>query len=101
MSAIYNKKYFIRKFEKIPEGDWTTGEYESEDGKLCAGGHCGANVGGWYGNEISRALYELLKHLKTGDEQANGPGIVNDGRCPAYQQPTPKQRILAALRDLP
>ena len=87
----YNADYFIAKFEAIPEEKWTTLTYHEGD-KSCALGHCGRTIGGC--TQESRALGDLFeKHgLWVPD--------VNDGCDSRYPQPTPKQRILAALRDI-
>lgn len=89
-----NAQYFIEKFEAIPEEMWTVNVYTEGD-KCCAFGHCGVNAIG--GTKESTALAEII---------ANTPGkygyvdIINDGDDNRYKQPTPKQRILAALRDV-
>lgn len=103
---IYDVNYFIKKFEAIPENLLIEGAlgWVGENGAYCAGGHCG-----FYGvcltNEAS-ALNSLLLKLNP----KNGFDLVtevhkiiytiNDGSEPRYKQPTPKQRILAALYDI-
>jgi hypothetical protein len=89
----YDKAYFIAKFEAIPEDKWTTENFIDERG-CCALGHCGFDslIETREGND----LILLLKwHF------GFGPSRINDGRHSRYQQPTPKQRVLAALKDLP
>lgn len=86
----YDVDYFINKFEAIPEEEWGTGTYNNLEGQKCAYGHCGAP----YNTEETEAL-----------DKIRGPGnwaiaTINDGKCPLYNQDTPKQRILAALNDL-
>ena len=89
----YDKAYFIAKFEAIPEDKWITEDFIDERG-CCALGHCGFDFGIETDEGTDLAL--LLKwHL------AVVPSRINDGRDLRYQQPTPKQRILAALKDLP
>ena len=84
--------YFIAKFEAIPEEEWCEGEYVSSDGRKCALGHCGHSP---FGLTFEReALINLFK--KSGLYASD----INDGKHSKYQQPTPKQRILAALRDI-
>ncbi len=85
----YNRDYFIAKFEAIPDEKWTTGVFVHGD-RCCALGHCGPNIG--YYTPEAFALSSMLGH------QAS---FINDGFDSRYLQPTPKQRILAALRDLP
>lgn len=89
----YDVDYFIRKFEAIPEEKWCVGAYEDGMGRRCAYGHCGKVFA--YDSRESGRLRAL----------AFGIGIrfladINDGSDPGYRQPTPKQRVLAALRDI-
>lgn len=84
----YSIEYFIEKFEAIPEELWITGHYTDNDGRYCALGHCGLRTRMLICQE-SDALQTLLPHTQ----------YINDDRHPSYKQPTPKQRILAALRD--
>lgn len=90
---VYGKAYFIAKFEAIPEERWTEcGQYMDHEGRCCARGHLGESNTNT--PDSSRALTRLFK----------GHGYVtaiNDGRDSKYQQPTPRARMLAALRDLP
>ena len=80
----YNVDYFIKKFEAIPESKWCTQKIDNGNGQYWALGHCD----GW--GEFD-SLSELL-----GGKAA----LTNNGNNPIYQQPTPKQRILAALYDI-
>lgn len=88
---MYTVDYFIEKFEKIPEDLWFMGDYFNENKtSFCALGHCGCD--GEEGDTMEGiALYKLLNY--------DIPEI-NDGEHNIYQQPTPKQRILAALYDI-
>lgn len=90
----YDVDYFINKFEAIPEDKWCTGNYIDKAGNHCALGHCGerAVLGGL--TEEAKALSGLFTQI---DDE---PAGVNDGHSDAYNQPTPKQRILSALRDI-
>lgn len=87
----YTVDHFIQKFEKIPEENWMEGEYKYGN-RCCAMGHCGAVTANDLTAE-SRALESML----------GGHYVVqtiNDNHDLRYQQPTPKQRILAALYDI-
>jgi hypothetical protein len=89
MIPTYDKAYFIAKFEAIPEEKWTTRMYISRNDQRCAVGHCLLD---WMKmTEESRKLEDYLPDVLH----------INDGEDWRYPQPTPKQRILAALRDLP
>lgn len=87
--VLYSKAYFIAKFEAQHEENFITGAYRDEHGGKCAVEMCGGHM-----VPESDALYLLLVRV-------GGPQDVNDGKCLRYQQPTPKARILAALKDLP
>ncbi len=87
----YNVDYFIAKFESIPEEKWCVDRVTNKEGQHCAFGHCSADKGA---NCIEG---EKLYRLTTPEFLV---ADVNDGRDKKYQQPTPKQRILAALYDI-
>lgn len=92
-SSVYDVDYFIEKFEKIPEEMWWTKAYgEKEDGPHCAYGHCGMNSK-VAGTPESSALFAIF--TKTPYNVVS----VNDGGEVAYPQTTPKQRVLALLKD--
>lgn len=89
----FEVNYYINKFEAIPEDKWCEGVFNNKD-QYCALGHCGANQTKRR-NDESDALCDLFNFkLNT------FVGRVNDGRDPRFQQDTPKQRILAALRSI-
>jgi hypothetical protein len=92
----YNAAYFITKFEDIPEDRWGTMVYE-KDGKCCAYGHCGRKFG--ESTEESQGLSALSREIQRRSPDAPGVVLVNDGYRKEYSQPTPKQRILAWLKD--
>jgi hypothetical protein len=96
MKPTYDKQYFIDKFAAIPEDRWITSFYADpdDDSRCCAFGHCGVRflMSGPNDGEEAAALASLLQHRTAS---------INDGQHESYQQPTPKQRILAALNDLP
>lgn len=93
---IYNVDYFIKKFEAIPEDRWTTGMYEDEGGAKCALGHCNFHITG-QGQEGNDLYTMVTVH---GNLNEFSVLCVNDGLCEKYQQPTPKQRVLALLHDI-
>lgn len=86
--------YFIKKFEAIPEDEWLDdGDYSNAYGtKFCAFGHCGRLTDQW--NDEATALQKIIKSAGLHVISLNDKG---DGK---YYQPTPKQRILAALYDI-
>jgi len=115
---MYNVDYFIDFFTKIPEENIVGLHLRGE--KKC--------VNGWLGvehihepNEASAALQKVFEGLsitsngrswsyskgeKVEDELTDFPGYsfkaahINNGYANEYPQPTPKQRILAALQDI-
>jgi hypothetical protein len=89
----YDVDYFIKKFEAIPEVNWTTGVFNDGCGRFCALGHCGETFGRT--SQEAFALRDLLDF-----ELNESITRINDGNCPEYDQPTPRARILAALRDI-
>lgn len=107
---IYDVDYFIKKFESIPEDKWRTHMLEDERGRKCANGLCGVT------SELSctieslslKEVFSCLRLTRTSgcrmDEDFNDYSVkveyINDGITNEYQQPTPKQRILAALYDI-
>jgi hypothetical protein len=84
---------FIDFFEGIPEDEWFVGDFVNPENpkQKCAVGHCG----------VTQARFPLATNASFILRQIldSNIGHINDGKNPRYQQPTPKQRILAALRD--
>lgn len=102
---MYTLDYFIQKFEKL--NNWCIGIRTDEYGNHCALGHCSPNNYGSWDDETpeSGALSKLFFDNKIfypgyDVEVVHGVAAVNNGTHPKYQQPTPKQRILAALQDI-
>lgn len=97
----FTADYFIEVFEKIPEEQWCAGEYESNDGRHCALGHCGAFEYDNGRDEVhtpeSYALMMLFARANTNDNTMLRVGVINDRPSELFPQETPKQRIIAAL----
>lgn len=104
---MYTVDYFISKFQAIPESLWASGSF-SNRGRCCAAGHCGINVESDYdGNAEAKAFVNIFRTIKISNmgrvyknELFDTVVVVNDGFAEQYPQPTPKQRILAALYDI-
>lgn len=107
-------QYFINKFEAIPEKKWIVCSFSNGYGAHCANGHCGATTFQRNTEEV-QALYDVMINLPItipDDKKCNygslvnheryavASAAVNNGDAAEYQQATPKQRILAALRDI-
>lgn len=92
-TPAYDVDYFISKFEAILEEKWVEHAL-SWGGRCCALGHC-------QGALERDALKEVMLSLvHDGHGILVAPAAINDGLDPRYPQPTPKARILAALRDV-
>ncbi len=91
----YTVDYFIEKFSAIPETKWCINRRENDLGQRCAHGHCYSGSVGENGS-VEKALSKLSKEL--GYKVGLAP--INNGDDERYQQPTPKQRIMAALYDI-
>jgi hypothetical protein len=91
----YDAKYFLEKFDKIPEDKWITGKFIRGD-KRCALGWCGQEYSGRLTIE-SMVLYAILyNHIHV------PASIINDGRIIGTINftelgDTPKERIMNAL----
>lgn len=96
-TPIYNRDYFIAKFEAIPDDQFTIGAYVHR-GARCAAGHCMTldSPPGELG-----ALCALFPPAFKGDNFDSGVVRINDRQDERYQVLGAKNRILAALRDLP
>lgn len=89
----YDVNYFIQKFEAIPEDRWCIQTRDDGEGRHCALGHINVDQ---YKHPEETALRHVL-----GDSGMNMIVVgINNGDNEKYQQPTPKQRILAALYDI-
>jgi hypothetical protein len=95
---VYDVDYFIKKFEAIPEEKWCEGEFKDRFGACCVFGHCGLRDY-LFIKDVQEAV-ELNSMFDSSPYSALGVTGINDGNHPDYQQPTAKQRILAALNDL-
>lgn len=109
---MYTVDYFINKFQSIPEEFWCAGNFIS-GASMCANAHCGVTDAEQSASDEVRALkllfVGLVLHYKDDlhivlDLLKGGFSVkvacVNDGKVIEYSQPTPKQRILAALYDI-
>lgn len=94
---MYTVDYFIKKFEAIPERLWAVGDIGKEGSPRCALGHCRPEV-----SELQDERCGLINliHLLYGENIPCSLIDINNGYDPRYPQPTPKQRILAALYDI-
>jgi hypothetical protein len=100
----HKAKFFIKKFESIDEDKWCAGTRDNGLGQRCALGHANPSADRaevMYGDtDETRAVGELFDSSGFAIIGQVKVAEINNGFDPRYQQPTPKQRILAALRDL-
>lgn len=101
---MYTVDYFIDKFSKIPASRFATGTQSDGNGNHCAYGWCGINyyTNGSLNNDTGERTEEGIALTDVFVPIMNGMGMasINNGRHPVYQQPTAKERILAALYDI-
>jgi hypothetical protein len=100
MENKFTVDYFIKKFEAIPEEKWCTYNRINHHFQRCAHGHCyigdpDNSIADENINNEEMGLIDLATHLCL-----RGFATINNGEHPSYPQPTPKQRILAALYDI-
>jgi|ERR1700690_2341401 len=99
--TVYDADYFISKFSAIPENKYFVGEYAHPNiDSFCALGHCGEHYGNKKFNcdSVKTAESSALRSLFA--VHSINVALLNDGMEDKYKQPTPKQRILAALYDI-
>lgn len=115
---MFTVDYFIAKFEAIPEEKIIERLLLDRKGNACVNGWCGADIffGYYYSTPESLGLCEVFKGLSLTEipsdfspyrldhddslGYSSRAAMINNGHAKEYQQPTPKQRILAALRDI-
>lgn len=82
---------YISFYAAIPEEKWTTGDFVDGFGRCCALGHLGFR--NCTESPVMHSEFFRRYHVQL--------PMVNDGFVEPYNhQPTPKQRVLAYLRDL-
>jgi hypothetical protein len=88
----YTVDHFIDKFTAIPENKIIAGRFtdELDQTKHCALGHLGV--------DRARNTVEADAFRSLFDDIGERVMSVNDGTETRFKQPTPKQRVLAALR---
>lgn len=96
MSQQFNAQFFINFFGAIPGKDWCSGNLVDGQGRKCAYGHLTPELSM---EEINPELENEFNKLGI-ENGIDNFAAINNGKNPNYQQPTEKQRILAALRDI-
>lgn len=116
-NQTYDVDYFIQKFKAIPEEKWMTDDLGYPETPRCANGHfCDGRMYTPIMGELRKVFLPLINkitcikwHITDNylnpdkDEHRNYSRIaeqINNGNTVEYQQPTPKQRVLAALYDI-
>lgn len=97
MSEQYTPKYFIKKFEAIPEEKWCVGLIDGDDGAHCTLGHLLPN---W--DEIE-GLQKVLRPETSAAKLNNGEqGMDKYGKTPRHRVLNflyAKLRTAASLKD--
>jgi hypothetical protein len=93
----YDKEYFIKKFEAIPDNEIGALSIENH----CALHHCGVeyNCGGYKKTDEALALLNLFGNDDTDEPDWSRVYDINDGNIGCYGG-TPKERILNKLKSL-
>lgn len=95
-------KFFINKFEATREDEWCIGQRWNVDGQRCALGMTHPETD-WSDTKETQNLGSIFAagtgymEIQYGMSQV---AVINNGNHPFYKQPTPRQRILAALHDI-
>lgn len=96
---MFTPKWFYDFFFPIPEDKWQIRSFGWENGPNCAYGHIG-----WHfrnkDNIMSMTCDAWTEFTRIADKHSLNFAGVNDGNDKRYQQSTPKERILAALKDI-
>lgn len=113
-NSIYTVEYFINKFDAVPSWRWTTNALVKTKyflfNTFCAQGLCLMECDYQRAKEATKRQAPLELNLSDGYDELvalqkllGGSLMVakiNNGNNEQYQQPTPKQRVLAALYDI-
>lgn len=89
-----------RLLEPIPEENWMVGDFTDGVSKCCGSGHFMRlrSPGQKYLYSSWTAINTMTPIVAEFNESSIA--AVNDGENPKYQQPTPKQRVMALLDDM-
>jgi len=88
LPAVFSLDVIIPYMENTTEESWCEDVVKTKDGKNCLFGHLFDLGGG--------ELFDWFENIAT----TYMVYPVNDGKNENYQQPTPKQRCVAYLKDL-
>ena len=88
LPAVFSLDVIIPYMENTTEESWCENVVKTKDGKNCLFGHLFDLGGG--------ELFDWFENIAT----TYMVYPVNDGKNENYQQPTPKQRCVAYLKDL-
>lgn len=95
-SIKINARYFIAKFEAIPEDEWCTGVYR-QAGQCDALGHCYAGVRCWTsGADALTSIFEAAANVGAIPNSVVIACNDGDGQWVDYES-SPKRRMIKAL----
>lgn len=92
--TVWDARYFIKRFSRIPEDKWCRGWWTDDNGHHCAEGHLGMRAGGKV-PLVAFALWRLFN-----DNRLGNPPYFND-TVSQERGISPKEAILEALRGIP
>lgn len=94
---LANLQPFIQYLQDTEESEWAVDVVRTKDGKNCLFGHL---VDWFYGKGYEGSINAAWDMFEAMWMTTYVIYDVNDGKNPKYQQPTPKQRVLAYMKNL-
>jgi hypothetical protein len=91
----FTPKYFVKKFEAIPDDQWCTGTLSEGDNRFCALGHLGLRDYYDEPTDEVRAITAMFPPCAPRHDYWSGVAELNDGD--PKDGMTPKQRVLGGL----
>lgn len=88
---------FIQYLQDTREDEWAVDVVRTKDGKNCLFGHL---INWYYGEDYEGSIslvWDLFEEMWMTTYVIYD---INDGKNPKYPQPTPKQRVLAYMKNL-
>ena len=88
---------FIEYLVQTDESEWAVDVVRTKDGKNCLFGHL---VDWYYGKGYEGSISTAWDAFEAMWMNTYVIYPINDGQNPRYQQPTPKQRVVAYMKNL-
>jgi hypothetical protein len=97
--------FFINFFEGLPDEQWLVGARHRGSRRSAEGFLANTDRPAWYA--LTELASKMVVHFSVDPDKGQQVksslqiiDAINDGETIEYQQATPKERVLAALRDL-